>query len=292
MLWYMYYNMYYNMYFINVKYINVTVFFSFVAHVNLHESVAIYSDIRTAGSSHRPDYVKRPPKSNAKFDAAFKTDAVVMRGTSTGPKPATKKKEAGKAQYATSDDDEDGDKVYFTTGLCSLFLLHPLNHSIIINLSLAEQERRYEEEERRGHGEDQEYEDDEESEEEVDEVAVLMTLKDPPKKAVGKRPIAKAPDTPPPPKRGRAASSGDDGGSPTPTGKKYGRKPAPRLASPSPPPKKAHPLSKDYRGPCSDSEESPEPKKKKGGRAAPPPPPNKKKVAVAVGKNSKPTKKK
>ena len=128
-----------------------------------------------------------------------------------------------------------------------------------------------------------------ESGEDVDEVAGLMTLKDP----VGTRPIGKAPDTPPPPKRCRAASSGDDGGSPTPTGKKYGsRKPAPRLASPSPPPKKAHPLSKDYRGPCSDSEESPEPKKKKGGRAAPPPPPNKKKVAVAVGKNSKPTKKK
>ena len=47
---------------------------------------------------------------------------------------------------------------------------------------------------------------------------------------------------------------------------------------------------KDYRGSFSDSEESPEPIEKKRGRAAPPPP--KKKVAVAVGKNSKPTKKK
>ena len=92
--------------------------------VGIHGTVAKVIDLKTAGSSHRQDYVKRVPKPHSKFDAAFKQDAVVVQKTpkkhhsSKTPSPSAAVRNKDKRQlYANSSDDED--KVYFSNGMFS-----------------------------------------------------------------------------------------------------------------------------------------------------------------------------
>ena len=90
---------------------------SFVAHVNVLGSVIRVGLMRTEGSTHRADYVRRPPKTNIKFEASFKEDDVgrdedevvraVVKKTATKKKPAI-------TERAPSDDDSDN---YFKSGL-------------------------------------------------------------------------------------------------------------------------------------------------------------------------------
>ena len=238
--------------------------------VNIHGSVAKVVDLRTAGSTHREDYVKRLPKPNPKFDAAFTTDAVVKRGT-PAKHPSSKHKTPSpsailikKRQLYANSSDDDEDKVYFKSGMFSIIIFVLASHNIFNMFLAGSQSSEDKQPSSTGSSGGSEEEEDERgsSDNDIDEVAALMALKQP--KPAGKRPIAKAP--PDTSLRGGSKKRGRSP-SPTPTGKRSGRKPAPRHA-PSPSlKKKAHPLSKEYRT-RSDSEDS-VPKKKDGRAPAP-----------------------